>query len=260
MVVLHCILYCTRVPHATSKSVLNTARSSHPQPRYAHLLALSCYVSGRLHFMNLYGAHTASLTGTHAREARAPCRALTCTHMHMFINILRTRICVCIYRLPRAHPLRCRLRRRPRYIRTCRCAYLIYALAYAYACNGSSRGPGSLGESRRLPTGVMATLKASPHGSHNAGRRTRSAAASAVGPGIHIHTSARAFTYSHWYLCVLYNGSSREPGRLTGVTTSPHGSLGNSQVVPSRESRHRAHPQRCRLRRRPGYTYTLMCL
>ena len=51
---------------------------------------------------------------------------------------------------------------------------------------------------------------------------------------------------------MLYNGSSREPRRLTGATTSPHGSLGDSQVVSSRETRHRAHPQRCSLCRRPA--------
>ena len=233
MVLFTRILHRTRVPHATSKSVLNTALSSHPLPRYAHPLAVTCYVSGRLHATNRYGVHTASPTGTHAREARAPRRVLTCTRMYMFHDMSRTLICVYIYRLPRTHPLRRRLRRRPGYIRTCRCANLIYALAYVYACNGPSRGPGSLRESRRLPTGVTTTRTASPHGGHNAGR-TRSAAASVVGPILHILTSIHASTYS-LDICVCYitaphgsPGDSREPRRLlTGVSathkSSPHG-------------------------------------
>ena len=140
--------------------------------------------------MNLCGAHAASLTGTHAREAGAPCRALTCTYMYMFMNILRTRICVCIYL-------------------------------------------GFLG-------------------------RTRCAAASAAGPVIHVHTGVYIHIYALVYVCA-YNGSSREPGRLTRVTTSPHGSHGDSQVVSSRS--HDVGRARCAAASLlTRYTHTYRCI
>ena len=99
MVLFTRILYRTRVPHATSKSVLNTAPSSHLLPRYVHQLAVTFYVSGRFHATNRYGAHTASPTGTHAREARAPRRVLACTYpLYMLHDMSRTPyVCVYIY-------------------------------------------------------------------------------------------------------------------------------------------------------------------
>ena len=166
MVILHCILYCTRVPHATSKSVLNGALSSHPLPWYVHSFDVTCNVSGRLHSTNRYGAHTAGPTGTHAREARAPHRVLTCTRTYMFRDMSRTLICVYISAssdAPAAPPPP-----PPARLHTYMQVYSsIHALAYGYVRNGPSGGRDH--GSTDLPTGVTATRTASPPGRREPG-------------------------------------------------------------------------------------------
>ena len=132
-------------------------------------------------------------------------------------------VCLYIYRLPRTHPLRRRLRRRPGYIRTCRCAYLILEICVYYitAPHGSQ---GDSRESRRLLTGVSATRTSSPTGA------TSGAPAApppyAVGR-LYLYPHMCIDSYTHWYMCVHItapHGSrddSREQRRLlTGVTTS----------------------------------------
>ena len=156
--------------------------------------SFACYEPLRCAYRESYG---------HARPGSAG--SLPSPHMYPHVHVYyisRTLICVCIY---------------IGFLERTRCAaasavgpvpyvhagahILIFALAFVYAYNGSSRGPGSLTRVTTLPTGVTVTHKAFPHGSHDAGR-TRGAAASAVGPGIHIHTGAHIFIYSHWHLCV----------------------------------------------------------
>ena len=70
MVVLHCILYCTRVPHATSKSVLKrSSPSSLYRGRCARLKLLALLQVVCITYR--HGAPTAGPTDAHARHAAA---------------------------------------------------------------------------------------------------------------------------------------------------------------------------------------------